>query len=141
MAYPTKKTQKVIDEILSRMSAGETLASICRQDGMPTPTAWNMWCRADEDLLIAHGRARAEGFDAIAEDALAIADDNSRDTIQTEHGEIMDKEWVARSKLRVETRLKLLAKWDPKRYGERLALAGDEGSPLNITVSKDDASL
>ena len=31
----------------------------------------------------------------------------------------MNAEFVARSRLRVDTRLKLLAKWDPKRYGER----------------------
>lgn len=32
----------------------------------------------------------------------------------------IDTEHIQRSKLRVETRLKLLAKWNPKRYGDRI---------------------
>ena len=35
-------------------------------------------------------------------------------------------------KLQIETRLKLLAKWDPKRYGERTTLAGDPDNPLTV---------
>lgn len=46
--------------------------------------------------------------------------------------EIPDKEWMLRSKLRVETRLKLLAKWDPKRYGEKITqeISGPDGGPV-----------
>lgn len=69
-------------------------------------------------------RAREAGHDAIALEALAIADDKSHDTMMVGEGdnerETANTEWISRSKLRVETRLKLLAKWDPKRYGERL---------------------
>ena len=35
---------------------------------------------------------------------------------------VEDREVTSRSKLRVETRLKLLAKWNPKKYGEKVAL-------------------
>jgi hypothetical protein len=45
--------------------------------------------------------------------------------------------------LRIETRLKLLAKWDPKRYGERLhsEVTGVDGGPLQIQIVRfsDDA--
>jgi hypothetical protein len=37
-----------------------------------------------------------------------------------------------RSKLRIETRLKLLAKWNPKKWGDKLELAGDQQNPLMI---------
>jgi hypothetical protein len=52
-------------------------------------------------------------------DALDIADDKSGD--------------VARDKLRVETRLKLLAKWNPKKYGDNMQLrhADAEGGKLD----------
>ena len=42
----------------------------------------------------------------------------------------LNGEHVQRSKLRIETRLKLLAKWDPRRYGDRLAL--DHGVQDNL---------
>jgi hypothetical protein len=46
--------------------------------------------------------------------------------------EQLDREHVQRSKLRIETRLKLLAKWNPKKWGDKLELAGDQQNPLMI---------
>jgi hypothetical protein len=84
-------------------------------------------------------RAREEGYDAIAIDCLHIADDNSRDTrFIKKNGheiEITDNDVIQRAKLRVETRLKLLAKWDPKRYGEKLDVtSGNEKVKLTVTI-------
>src|SRR5690606_9448739 len=93
---------------------------ICRHGGMPDPaTVWR-WAKADPEVSQAIAHARTLGFDAIAEETLAIADDKDGD--------------VQRDRLRVETRLKLLAKWDPKRYGELLKqeLSGPNGGPVPI---------
>jgi hypothetical protein len=35
-------------------------------------------------------------------------------------------------KLQVETRLKLLAKFNPKKYGDALKLSGDKENPLRL---------
>jgi hypothetical protein len=55
-----------------------------------------------------------------------------------------DSEWISRSRLRVETRLKLLAKWDPKRYGDKSLLGSDPDNPLptgvNVTFRNTDAA-
>ena len=57
----------------------------------------------------------------MAADCLNIADDNSRDKRILEDGrEVVDSDVVQRAKLRIETRLKLLACWDPKRYGNKI---------------------
>ena len=139
MPTPTKRTTAVEEDILSRMSKGEPLAQICRDEGMPTPTTWGVWCRADEALKFAHALARDEGFDAIAADCLLIADDSSHDTKivgSDDHSrEAADTEWIGRSKLRVETRLKLLAKWDPRRYGDKLELTGDPERPQQVNAT------
>ncbi len=44
---------------------------------------------------------------------------------------------VQRDKLIVDTDLKLLAKWNPKKYGDRIEnrLAGPEGEALKIVVT------
>jgi hypothetical protein len=63
-----------------------------------------LWLDADPQAATAIARARDEGHDAIAIQALQIADDKSGDP--------------QRDKLRIETRLKLLAKWNPKKYGD-----------------------
>jgi hypothetical protein len=51
---------------------------------------------------------------------------------------------VQNRKLRIETRLKLLAKWDPKRYGERVAVGGAEDMPpiksaVTMTMTAEEA--
>ena len=71
-------------------------------------------------------------------DALHIADDNSQDTRYGADGkEMPDSEWISRSKLRVETRLKLLAKWDPKRYGDKITAehTGADGGAIQSELT------
>ena len=125
--------QRIADEILDRLSSGEPLAQICRDDHMPAVRTVYDWRDANEAFAAGFGRAREEGFDAIALDALYIADDNGQDTRYSKDGQEMpDSEWISRSKLRVETRLKLLAKWDPRRYGDKLeaTVQGPNGGPV-----------
>jgi len=147
MPYPTKRTPEVVAEILRRLGEGEPLAAICRDEGMPSTTVWGDWRRADEALDIAHARARDDGYDKIASDALEIADNGSNDWMAANDPEnpgfALNREHIQRSKLRVETRLKLLAKWDPKRYGDKLDMtSGGEKLPtmaapvFNVTLAK-----
>lgn len=130
--------------ICEGLSEGETLREMCRRPGMPAFRTVYYWIEDDPELSARFARARQAGFDAIAEETFEIADNTGfedEDTITTERGSFPNKEWVMRSKLRVETRLKLLAKWDPKRYGEtkKLEHSGPDGKPLNLAVLEPDA--
>lgn len=120
---PSAYTPKLAEAICARLATGETLTSICSAENMPAVRTISDWKTAHEAFSANFARARDEGFDAIAADCLAIADDKSGDVriIGSEDGEreVCNTEFVQRAKLRIETRLKLLAKWDPKRYGER----------------------
>lgn len=140
--YTEAQRAQAIEAVLAGLRAGTPLTIICSAEGMPCDDTIRNWADADEKLARDIARAREAGFDRIALDALAIADEvTDRDTLVTQHGEMPNKEWLMRSKLRVETRLKLLSKWDPKRYGERLALAGDSDAPIRLAVSSEDAGL
>ncbi len=114
-------------EIVKRLSKGEPLASICRDDHMPAVRTVSDWKDFSPKFAADFVRARDEGFDAIAADCLEIADDKSGDIRivggeDDEGREVCNTEFVQRSKLRIETRLRLLAKWDPKRYGDKQQL-------------------
>lgn len=103
------------------LSEGKTAASFCRQDGMPSVSTLARWTGKDKSFAERVARARDVGFGVIAEDCLRIADDGSGDVIVDDKGnERVNSEFVARSKLRIETRLKLLACWDPRRYGAKV---------------------
>lgn len=94
-----------------------------------------MAAKADVSLAIA--RAREDGFDAIAVEALKIADEcRIGEKVKTDsEGKVVEKQtgdMVERARLQIDTRLKLLAKWDPKRYGDKVDvnLGGQPGSPV-----------
>lgn len=133
--------EKLVPMICARLATGEPLAVILRDLGLGTRTV-NSWREADPAIAAQFDEARDLGFDAIAHECLAIADDARNDwMVGKEGGFVLDHEHVQRSKIRIETRLKLLAKWDPRRYGERVTLAGDKEAPLEHRHTMTDAEL
>lgn len=146
MGRPSLYSPELVQTICDRLALGEPLAAICRDEGMPHPSTVRDWAAAREDVSLAIARAREDGFDQIALEALRIADFGDDDHVPDKDGNLrMDSEVIQRSKLRVETRLKLLAKWDPKRYGERQQLehTGPNGGPVLVADpgSLDDRTL
>lgn len=140
MARPTSYTPALDAEICERLANGETLRSICRDDHMPTYRSVYRWRSTDAEFSSRFALARELGGDVIAEETIEIADETARDTIATEHGEKPNTEWIARSKLRVETRLKLLAVWFPRKYGQRIDVtSGNEA--LNLSPEDRAAKL
>lgn len=128
-------------EIVARLSKGEPLAVICRDDWLPCDDTVRNWADANPAFARDIARAREAGFDALAAECLQIAEDGSHDykhkkRANGEEYEEFDAEHVQRSKLRIETRLKLLAKWDPKRYGDKVTQehTGAEGGPIMLVT-------
>lgn len=135
-------TQEKADDICEKVSQGIPLAQICRDIGMGL-TTWYDWMKARPELAEAFARAREAGYDMIAADALRIADTpvEGIETTMDEKGTTEKRsDMLGHRKLQVETRLKLLAKWDPKRYGERLAVGGSDDLPPVRTESVLDVS-
>lgn len=118
----------IVDAICARLAQGEGLAVICRDKGMPHFSQVYRWRAADADLDAMLDQARKIGFDAIAESCIDIAD--AADEYKSRDSALAKIRDPQRDKLRVWTRLQLLAKWDPKRYGERMQHANDPDNPL-----------
>lgn len=113
--------EALLPEICERLSRGEPLAQICNDLHMPHRSVVYDWMDADEELARRIAQARAKGFDAIAEQCLVIADTPVEGVeITTDADGVSEKrgDMLGHRKLQIETRLKLLAKWDPKRYGD-----------------------
>ncbi len=127
----TKKRQGVrlydrsalVPIICERLSKGETMTSICSGEGMPSYRAVMDWCAEDETVSAGIAQARVRGFDALADECLLIANKTCEgiETVEKADGsvEVRKGDMLGHRKLQIETRLKLLAKWDPKRYGEK----------------------
>lgn len=142
-------TPELASAIIERVAAGEPLAQVCRDDGMPGVSTFYEWLARDEELSGRFARARVAGFDIIATDALRIADtpEPGEETRETDKGvEVRRGDMLGHRRLQVDTRLKLLAKWDPKRYGDRYLhdVGGQPGNPIqtsDVSVAVNPDSL
>jgi hypothetical protein len=88
----------------------------------------------DEELSASIARARDIGHDAISEESLQLADKEPLAVFDEAGNKRYDPGSIAWRKMQIETRLKLLAKWNPKKYGDKTVLAGDPDAPVNIAV-------
>jgi hypothetical protein len=128
----SKRTPEVEERIIEGLTDGVPLRVLCRQDDIPSWRTVYDWIKADPSFASRVAYARDLGFEAIAEDILNIADDTPA---ISEH--------VQRSKMRIDTRLKLLACWSPKRYGNKqdVSIGNKEGETLKIESNAENAAL
>lgn len=148
MGRPTLYTEDILNTIAARLSRGEPLAAICRDEGMPSDDTVRNWMERDDvgaDVSRAIARAREAGEDWLAAECLQIADTPVMGVVEKyEQVEIANpddpdlpavKEFqiterkvgdmLDHRKLQIDTRLKLLAKWNPKKWGDRQTIEHD----------------
>jgi len=82
-------------------------------------TVWR-WEQDDPEFCKASSRAREAGTHFLAGDCLRIADDLAIDP--------------SHKRLMIDTRIRLIGKWNAKNYGERVELAGDKENPLLVML-------
>jgi hypothetical protein len=118
MARPSKRSPEVVDEIAHRLAHGEPMARICDDEHMPDfSTVWR-WEADDEEFRKLAAHAREVGTHYLADDCITIADGP---------GDPADK------RIRIDTRLRLIGKWNAKRYGDKLDIEHSGG----VTVKAD----
>ncbi len=122
----------VARDICEWIADGNTLREFCRQDGRPSWRTVYEWVAKDAEFAARFARARDLGTDAIAEDTLTLIDETPAQAIGPS-GSRVDQGHVQWQKNRVELRLKLLAKWNPKRYGDKIDVT-TEGKALGGVV-------
>jgi hypothetical protein len=132
--YPNKELIK--DEIVAWLSEGKTLRDYCRQEERPSFGTIYKWLNEDKEFEERFARARVIGHDSIAEECLQLADREPLEVFDEAGNKRYDPGSISWRKNQIETRLKLLAKWNPK-YGDKTILAGDDTAPLVVEASFD----
>lgn len=128
--------QKMKESILAQIADGIPLRQICREENMPNWGTVYDWLAADSAFATRFAHARELGEDAISQDCMDIADDGTNDWMERldvegrSIGWQINGEHVQRSKLRIETRLKLLSKWNPKKWGDRQTVDMNVTNPV-----------
>jgi len=124
---------ETVEKVLEHVANGGTLRAFCREKNNPSYSTVYRWLDKSEDFMKRFVYvSRFLGARAIAEEALALVDtippvigdgDNAR----------MDNAHVNWMRSRADLRLKLLAKWYPQEYGEKVGI--DARGDINLTIS------
>lgn len=124
-------------EICAQITEGKTLSEILRQDGMPGRRTVYDWITADAEFAAAMDVARDIGADAIADKTKMLIDEEPQYMLTDGGNRKVDPGWVSWRSKQIDQHMKLLAKWHPGRYGEKVTqeLSGPGGSPLGIDVT------
>lgn len=136
LGRPSTFDSVVAAAICERLAEGEPLRQICRDESMPAWRTVYGWLASNEDFSARFASARELGFDAIAEETLEMIDETP-EREETKFGSKIDGGSVSWQKNRVEQRMKLLAKWSPKRYGDKMAIGGADDLPAIKTIADD----
>lgn len=101
-----------LDAFLRETAGGKSMREICRQAGMPTRWQIQEALRNDAAFASQYARACEMRSDDVFDEIFEISDDDSKD--------------VQHRRLQVDTRKWALARMNPRKYGDKLALHGDK---------------
>jgi hypothetical protein len=104
---------------------------------MPDKATVMRWLAQHSVFRDQYAGAREAQADYYAEEIIEISDDGTNDFMLRKNGSgedelVENKDVLARSRLRVDTRKWLMARMAPKKYGDRITqeVTGADGSPL-----------
>ena len=140
LGRPVKKPDPVIVEnLLTHVANGGTVRAFCREKHNPSYNTIYRWLDKDKELMTRFTHvSRFLGARAIAEEALELVD-----TVPPLIGEgdnaKMDNAHVNWMRSRADLRLKLLAKWYPQEYGDKVGIDAKGDIRLSIVTGVPEA--
>jgi hypothetical protein len=134
MSYTIEDITEIFNKILIEIESGRALRKILKEDdNMPSTQTFYKWIDEDAEKSKQYARACEVRADAIFDDIIDIADDSSRDKKVIQSGEVIDSEFVARSRIRIDARKWIASKLNPKKYGDKIDHTTD-GEKIQSTV-------
>lgn len=124
---PERDKAAICQTVLQGMRDGLSAFKACQAAGVPQST-FNRWVDADAKLAEDYAHAREDLIERMANDVLELADSEVPETGDGKR----DWQAIQQRKLQVDSRKWLLSKLAPKKYGDRLELAGDKENPLQV---------
>ncbi|WP_192798260.1 terminase small subunit protein [Brucella intermedia] len=140
---PTKFSQALADAICERIADGDSLRTICDEEGFPARSTVFKWLSENKGFSDQYAHAREEQADSLFDEILSIADDGRNDWMEKHGKEGENIGWqengeaLRRSQLRIDARKWMAGKLRPKRYGDRTQMEltgpqGEDGEPTAI---------
>jgi len=133
---PTTFNQHTADVICMMISEGKSLRQILREDTtglLPAQSTVYEWLIRQPTFTEQYARAREEQADTLADEIIAIADEQPEIIVVTDKrtGAViehkLDGAFLQWQKNRIDARKWTAMKLKPKKYGDRLGVEGVEG--------------
>ena len=122
-----KVMEIVLDELATSSRGVGSIITQGKEDygNFPTYSTIMKWLSEDKELSDKYARAKEAQADFMADEMLDIADDGRNDWMTRtgrdgEDYEVINKEVIQRSKVRIDTRKWLASKLKPKKYGDKV---------------------
>lgn len=131
----------VTDFVCAEIEMGKSLREIFRESLIELPARKEFYRWINENELFCNQYARACELRAenIFEEIIEISDDSGEDITIDEMGIPREnREFVSRSRLRVDARKWVLSKMNPKKYGEKLDITSDNKHILDFKDMSDE---
>lgn len=128
---PHGYTEEKALEICELVADGQSINKIAKMPGMPNRSTILKWFRDVPEFSTMYARAKEIGFEVLADEIIDLADAE----VNT------DKDQLRRHQLMIDTRKWLLAKLQPRKYGERVTqeiVGNKEEAPVQIEVTKEE---
>lgn len=148
--------------VLAIVSTGVPFDTACKREGMPSTSAMLLWRDANDDNAAKYARAKKAFCEAVAAEVMAIADapligDEEKLQLlgvmkrpgddgdgpaaivlpdaQLVVTEVKRGDNVARSKLMVDTRLRILRAQDPEVWGDKVAVDNKHSGGVGFAIT------
>jgi hypothetical protein len=133
---PSDYNEAIGQEICDRMALGESLKDITDSPKMPHRGTVYRW--ANGQFRDAFARAREYQSEALLDDCVHIADNIALSESDKAEGIDINAK-IQAAKLQIDTRLRVIAKIAPHKYGDRIQHTGMNGGPIQIAAVTIDA--
>ena len=124
---PTDYSPELAKKICAALSGGMSLRRLCMQDDMPNAATVYDWLWRYPDFNDKYARAKEDRAESYADEIAEIADNQELDP-NSRRVMIDARKWVA-------------CKFAPRKYGDKVTVAGDKDAPLEVKATLDVSAL
>lgn len=126
MGLSSVYTPEVVAQVLAALSAGESVASICKQDWAPAEATFYQWLAKHQEFRAAYETAKAVGVERLANEILDIADSCAQ-----------NKAAINKARMRIGVRQWTLVHLLPKKYGDHVDVKHSGGVTVEVLRFSD----
>ena len=131
---PTLYTREKAVDICARISNGESLAQMVKDPDMPVQSTVYKWLIDNPEFSEMYTRAREWQADTNADQILQIADEHPPEYTDDKGRTSLDSSYIAWQRSRIDARKWTAMKLKPRKYGDRMQMAGDSENPFEVKV-------